>query len=108
MEIEPIADENITLGCAEILNRGACDLIFKTYKPIQVVEYNAKWRGMTTNSYFRTNAQSRGQADANIFTLELTDMKTKEVQYKNAIPVGNKQQGKMQTSMACLSKLFGA
>lgn len=30
----PLRNEDITLGCDEIMNRGACDEIFKSYKPI--------------------------------------------------------------------------
>ena len=30
----PVRDEDITIGGAEILSRGASDIIFRTYKPI--------------------------------------------------------------------------
>ena len=107
MEMEPVANENITLGCEEILKRGASDVIFKTYKPFQVMEYHAKWQGKNANTYFRTNAQSTGQADANVFTLELSDAKTKAVEFRLAIAISNKQQGKIRTSINYLTQQFG-
>ena len=59
-QAQPVRLEDITIGGNEILSRGASDAIFRTYKPIQVLEYYGKHRGWNVAFNMRTNAQQTG------------------------------------------------
>ena len=52
-----VRDEDITIGGNEIVSRGASDIIFRTYKPIQVLDYYGKNHGWNITHDMRTNAQ---------------------------------------------------
>eukprot|EP00353_Schmidingerella_taraikaensis_P002818 CAMPEP_0185582618 /NCGR_PEP_ID=MMETSP0434-20130131/21009_1 /TAXON_ID=626734 ORGANISM="Favella taraikaensis, Strain Fe Narragansett Bay" /NCGR_SAMPLE_ID=MMETSP0434 /ASSEMBLY_ACC=CAM_ASM_000379 /LENGTH=135 /DNA_ID=CAMNT_0028201485 /DNA_START=867 /DNA_END=1271 /DNA_ORIENTATION=- len=105
---KPTNNESLTIGCDEIKGRGGSDLIFKTYKPIQVVQYHATWKGWTVDHDFMTNAKAKGQADANIFTLKLYDCKTKELKYQKKEFVASKVQGRLRSALICLCQMFGS
>lgn len=101
-----VHDDDITIGGTEILKRGANDLIFRTYKPIQIIEYYGKSRGWVVVTDMRTNAQARGAADGNWFTLMVNDAQKKE-KYRERIPVATKVMGRLRASLIVLTKIFG-
>ena len=102
-----VRDEDITIGGHEIKQRGASDVIFKTYKPIQVLEYYGKPRGWNVSKNMRTNAHPTCNAESNIFTMEVLNSQ-KQVEYREVIPVANKVQGRVRAALNILTKIFGA
>lgn len=104
-----IRDEDIKLGDNEILARGANDVIFRTYKPIQVINYHSSSKnlGWTVNTDFRTNAQATSSAESIIFTMEVYESSTKQLKYQQKVAVANKVQGRMRAAICILIKIFG-
>ena len=102
-----VRDEDITIGGNEIEARGASDIIFRTYKPIQIIEYYGKHRGWHVTHDMRSNAQAHGAADGNIFTMEVIDSKTKQVKYQFRVAVSNKVQGRVRAALGILIQIFG-
>ena len=103
----PLHDDEITIGSEEIYKRGANDIIFRTYKPIQVLKYYCDSQNLKLdNGGMRINGQAKSSADANVYSLEVFDKKQNS-KFKSRQAVTNKVQGSLHTSLNILNQIFG-